>query len=431
MITTELTYSLTSDIDITPFDSSAAGLEFLVVGSGRRIAVNSATASLLQFLRVARSQSELVAYAQAHNIGGADHDVVSELSKPPLNHLVSNAAPAEVAISKKPDSQYLFLKCDVFSPPIVSRIARCFDCFFEPYLACLMVTIIVLAHAAFLISGGYGHRYTLSFTTGQWVAAWIGAYLAVLFHEFGHCAACTRYGSKPGAVGIGFYLIWPVLYANTTDSWRLDRTRRCIVDVGGIYFQLLASALCIAVGKWLHSPVLLVISKSAILATAINLNPFFRFDGYWLVADATGIPNLREASSQFWKFALDFVLQRNNKATPPRLLRFARHLQLLFGIYCVSSLMFFAYVTFRSATFLPHLLWTIPKNGEHVWRLVLSKPFSMPAIRATATFCFLTLGAVQGVMFSFRRASRTWFALRSMALHCRPHNASSDIRSEL
>jgi putative peptide zinc metalloprotease protein len=32
-----------------------------------------------------------------------------------------------------------------------------------------------------------------------------------------------------------------------------------------------------------------------------NLNPFFRFDGYWVLADALGIPNLRAKSMTYFR----------------------------------------------------------------------------------------------------------------------------------
>ncbi|HWI03918.1 MAG TPA: hypothetical protein VNT52_08860, partial [Acidimicrobiales bacterium] len=36
--------------------------------------------------------------------------------------------------------------------------------------------------------------------------------LASAFHELGHAAACRYAGARPGVIGVGVYLLWPVFY---------------------------------------------------------------------------------------------------------------------------------------------------------------------------------------------------------------------------
>ena len=53
--------------------------------------------------------------------------------------------------------------------------------------------------------------------------------------------ACSRVplrGARPGRIGIGIYLVWPVFYTDVTDSWHLSETGRLRSDLGGVYFNV-------------------------------------------------------------------------------------------------------------------------------------------------------------------------------------------------
>lgn len=119
-----------------------------------------------------------------------------------------------------------------------------------------------------------------------------------LVHEFGHLAACRRWGCPHGGLGVGLYLLAPVFYADVSPAWRLPRHQRAIVDLGGIYFQLLCTpafvALYLATGAeaWLWAVVI------CDLSALFNLSPFAKLDGYWLLSDALGIPNLHQRARE-------------------------------------------------------------------------------------------------------------------------------------
>jgi putative peptide zinc metalloprotease protein len=112
------------------------------------------------------------------------------------------------------------------------------------------------------------------------------------FHETGHAAAARYGGAKPGAMGAGIYLVWPVFYTDVTDSYRLNRRGRLRTDLGGVYFNALfmvaVGALYIATGNVLF----LVFVLLAHVETLRQFLPFIRLDGYYIVADLAGVPNL-------------------------------------------------------------------------------------------------------------------------------------------
>ena len=116
--------------------------------------------------------------------------------------------------------------------------------------------------------------------------------LSAGFHEFGHAAAARRGGATPGAMGAGLYLVWPAFYTDVTDSYRLGRGGRVRTDLGGLYFNAIV-AVGIAGVWWLTGyDALLLVVATQILQMLRQLTPLVRFDGYHVLADVTGVPDL-------------------------------------------------------------------------------------------------------------------------------------------
>jgi putative peptide zinc metalloprotease protein len=112
------------------------------------------------------------------------------------------------------------------------------------------------------------------------------------FHELGHATA-TRYGGgSPGVMGVGIYIAWPAFYTDLTDSYRLNRTGRLRADLGGVYFN---AVLIVAAGAAYlmtgFGPLAVAIVVSQAMAMYQFL-PFIRLDGYYIMSDLVGVPNL-------------------------------------------------------------------------------------------------------------------------------------------
>ena len=67
--------------------------------------------------------------------------------------------------------------------------------------------------------------------------------VSLAFHELGHAAACRYSGGRPGAIGVGVFVVWPAFYTDVTDSYRLPRAGRLRTDLGGMYFN---AVFCLA-----------------------------------------------------------------------------------------------------------------------------------------------------------------------------------------
>ena len=115
---------------------------------------------------------------------------------------------------------------------------------------------------------------------------------ATAFHEIGHASACRHGGARPGVMGVGLYLVWPAFYCDVTESYRLNRAGRLRTDLGGVYFNgifaLLMGAAYAATG---FEPLLLVAFAQHMIAFQ-QLLPLLRFDGYYVLSDLTGVPDI-------------------------------------------------------------------------------------------------------------------------------------------
>ncbi|WP_461187655.1 zinc metalloprotease [Arthrobacter sp. Z4-13] len=112
------------------------------------------------------------------------------------------------------------------------------------------------------------------------------------FHEFGHAAAARKGGATPGAMGAGLYLVWPAFFTDVTDSYRLGRGGRLRTDLGGLYFNGIVAVAIMALWWATGFDALLLVVVTQILQMVRQLLPLVRFDGYHILADATGVPDL-------------------------------------------------------------------------------------------------------------------------------------------
>ena len=115
---------------------------------------------------------------------------------------------------------------------------------------------------------------------------------SALFHECGHAAGCRRGGARPGRIGVGIYLVWPAFFTNVTDSYRLSRAGRLRTDLGGVYFNLIFILGLAGVYAVTSSKILLLVMAATHLEMLEQLLPFVRFDGYFILSDLVGVPDL-------------------------------------------------------------------------------------------------------------------------------------------
>lgn len=150
---------------------------------------------------------------------------------------------------------------------------------------------------------------------------WRGAvmYGAVLcavkvVHELGHAYTATRFGCRVPMIGVALMVMMPVLYSDVSDAYRLSSKRKRLgIAAAGVVAELGLAAVATLLWGFLpdgtlRSMAFVVATTSWIMSLTVNLNPLMRFDGYYLLADGLGLPNLQDRAFAFGQWRLRELL---------------------------------------------------------------------------------------------------------------------------
>lgn len=137
------------------------------------------------------------------------------------------------------------------------------------------------------------------FSLGGALAFAVALFFAKLCHEFGHAFMAKRAGCRVQSMGVAFMVLLPMFYTDVSDAWRVnDRRARLLIGAGGVLAELVLA--CIALLAWSLLPdgpgrtaAFMLASATWITTLVINLNPFMRFDGYFLLSDFWEVDNLQ------------------------------------------------------------------------------------------------------------------------------------------
>jgi putative peptide zinc metalloprotease protein len=227
----------------------------------------------------------------------------------------------------------------LFRPPLVAAVAGCViavDCW------------LVASHGV-----SWGIQQTLRDPVDLLLI--VGLIVAsAAFHECGHAAACRYGGGRPGGIGFGIYLVWPSFFTNVTDSYRLSRAGRIRTDLGGLYFNLIFILALAGLYAATSAPVLLVAIALTHLEMLEQLLPFVRFDGYFVLSDLTGVPDLFARVGPIMRSALP------SGRTDPRVAGMRRRARIAVTgwVLCVVPLL---------AVSMGYLLLFLPQANRTLW----------------------------------------------------------------
>jgi len=187
-------------------------------------------------------------------------------------------------------------------------------------LAMAVVTPVMLAREW----NAYVQSFAGLLTFDGLIASAVAAFFAKILHELGHAFVARHHGVRVPVMGVAFLVMWPVLYTDTSESWKLpDHRARFRIAAAGVATEL-AIAL-VALLLWTLTPpgglrsALFFLSTTSILITlSINASPFMRFDGYFLLSDALDFPNLHERSGAMARWWMRKVLWGLDVPPPER-----------------------------------------------------------------------------------------------------------------
>ncbi len=251
---------------------------------------------------------------------------------------------------------FLSIKLPLFDPDrVLEKCLPLIRMVFGPVGACVYAALILWGLKA--LADESDHLFDQSaglLAPANLGLLYIGMVIAKLVHEFGHAAACKRFGGEVHKMGVIFLMFAPLPYMDATASWGFrSRFQRLLVGFSGVLSELAVAAVAVLI--WAHTApgvvnalaynVIFVASVSTVL---FNLNPLMRFDGYHMLVDYLDVPNLFQRSrdqlkylGERWVLGVKNVQPVARTATEAWLLPVYGVLSLGYWVVLMSTIIFF------------------------------------------------------------------------------------------
>ncbi|MFL6012048.1 MAG: hypothetical protein ACJ734_09725 [Gaiellaceae bacterium] len=268
-----------------------------------------------------RTNEEIAAAVSEAIKRGVSADNVRQLVDERLRPLgvIAPADGSEPELQKADPMLALKLRAALVPERVVNAITKVFKpLFFPPVVIAVLAGLVALDVWLF---GYHGVAQSMREVLYSPVLLMMMLGLVVLsaaFHECGHATACAYGGARPGVMGAGLYIVWPAFYTDVTDAYRLGKAGRLRTDLGGVYFNVVFMLVTAAVYFATGYEALLLVIPFMHLEIVHQFLPFIRLDGYYIVSDLTGVPDMfariRPTLASFvpWKQTHDKVTELKN-----------------------------------------------------------------------------------------------------------------------
>jgi putative peptide zinc metalloprotease protein len=179
---------------------------------------------------------------------------------------------------------------------------------------CVALTLLAFAFTAGIFIAHWSDvgRDTLefyNFADKSWydvAAFWLIGSVLLCIHEIGHGLTCKHYGAPVPAMGFLLIYLAPAFYTDTTaGEVKANRFQRLMIAVSGVWSELVICALVTPIwwgtppNTAIHDSAYTIILFTGIAVVLINWNPLMKLDGYYIICDLLGIPDLKEASTLY------------------------------------------------------------------------------------------------------------------------------------
>ncbi|RON87194.1 peptidase M50 [Pseudomonas chlororaphis] len=229
------------------------------------------------------------------------HDLITALDPQQRASYELKAAAQHQSLWQVLLHQYLFFRIPLWRPDAFLNRAWPWLARFGPGLLRYGLPL-TLGLGVFLVSRDW-QRFLATFphlfSLGGALAFGVALFFAKLCHEFGHAFMAKRAGCRVQSMGVAFMVLLPMFYTDVSDAWRVnDRRARLLIGAGGVLAELLLASIALLAWSLLpdgpaRTAAFMLASATWITTLVINLNPFMRFDGYFLLSDFWEVDNLQ------------------------------------------------------------------------------------------------------------------------------------------
>jgi putative peptide zinc metalloprotease protein len=211
----------------------------------------------------------------------------------PLGVVAAGASAQQPELQKSDPLLGLKMKTGVVPERVVNALTTIFKpLFLPPVVVSVLAAFIGLCVWLFFFHG-VAQSLRGALYDPMFILLLLGlVILSAAFHETGHATACAYGGARPGKMGVGVYIVWPAFYTDVTDAYRLGKGGRLRTDLGGVYFNTIFTLGTFAAYFLTGWEPLLLIVPLQIMEMLHQFLPFIRLDGYYIISDLTGVPDM-------------------------------------------------------------------------------------------------------------------------------------------
>ncbi len=326
--------------------------------TGRYFKLNEATVQIMQHLDGTRSSEELI---QELNVKPLVFQyVLDQLVSLQLleTGAVDNGKQVNTFLSrlKRLFFQLVLLRKDIItSDKLLTRIYRFLGLKYilQTWLMIILVILYIYAYFIYinnynLLSSSINDLFVWHADEVYYILIGFGIYLlSNILHELSHGFVCKRFGGNIRAIGVGLYYLQPVFYCDVTDAWFFSRRyQRIMTHAAGVLMELFLGSLALCILPFVAHIHLLVVALTIVFLiagvfTLFNLNPLIQLDGYYILADALGIANMRQRAFDFLFSSMRYILYRLHlKKSSPSLYnkRYKKYEKLILIFYAILSI---------------------------------------------------------------------------------------------
>ncbi|HXZ28429.1 MAG TPA: HlyD family efflux transporter periplasmic adaptor subunit [Terriglobales bacterium] len=135
---------------------------------------------------------------------------------------------------------------------------------------------------------------------------WVLVCILLFFHETAHGLSCKHYGGHVHRMGFHLVYLTPAFFTDVIEAWvYATRQQRLVIIVSGVWTEMMFSAAATPIwwgtpkGSWAHEFAYKIILITGLGVIFFNWNPLIKLDGYYLLTEGLGIPNLKEDSTAY------------------------------------------------------------------------------------------------------------------------------------
>ena len=203
---------------------------------------------------------------------------------------------------------------------------RLFSALFNPLVFTVLAVLSLALMLTCLLTPSFLEISSFSVST-LWILLLLA--LSTVWHEIGHIQAARTFGLNRISIGAGIYYFIPVLFTDMTATYLLDKPKRLIIGMAGVYFEWIYVLALLSCSFLFEEQLLAQAGFIVFLKSLYNLNPFFKTDGYWLLSDYLHIHQLRNRS---YKTLLKVVMLKKSLSKT----------EVVLGVYALLHLSFYA-----------------------------------------------------------------------------------------